>query len=151
MLTADREVKYMNNNKVRITSPKEVMIVLIVMTLMFAAYAIIDQQIGFEKINSIGAEMTEKQCTLVDMYSEQTGRSTKLYSDYQDADGNHYQLKSSTKDYVGRETTLKVMGANACRTGFEVKKTGIMSWLVYLCAPLSFFTGIWWFFTRLKD
>ena len=124
----------MNNNKVRITSPKEVMIVMILMTLMFAAYAIIDQQIGFEKINSIGAEMT-----------------TKLYSDYQDADGNHYQLKSSTKDYVGRETTLKVMGANACRTGFEVKKTGIMSWLVYLCAPLSFFTGIWWYITRLKD
>ena len=55
--------------------------------------------------------MTEKQCTLVDMYSEQTGRSTKLYSDYQDADGNHYKLKSSTKDYVGSvvEFALKAL------------------------------------------
>ena len=131
------------NREIRVASPKEVMIMLVVVSVIAIIISVADQ-FGPYMMRSMAGTLSDKECTVTSMYTETGFRTKKLYTVYEDADGNDYLIRTSVKDSIGRKATLSVDGDTVYRSSFELKKPTLNNWVLYLSAVSFPITAVWW-------
>ena len=124
------------NRSVRVASPKEAMIFL-VLGFIVSSVIIVAFQYGSTFQKNGTKNLTDVECTVVDIYTELDGRVWKRYTKLLDDTGREYTLKTTFKDHIGRKTVLSTTSTKAFRKDFELIRPVGPGWVIYLC-PVFF-------------
>lgn len=131
--------RFNNNQNVRVASPKEVVIMLLVIAFV-CGIQILYCQYGSVIIKRLNTSTHDSTCEVVDIYICRSSRISKKLTVFEDSEGRRYEIKTTKKDYVGRKCELSVSGNSAYRISYELPVLNVFDILCIIFAPFCLIT-----------
>lgn len=119
------------NKEVRVASSNEVMVTFTILLIVSVIICFFDQSGELIK-KRLDGETQDKTCRVVDIRTEYGPRTRNQFTIFEDEEGKQYELKTTFKDRIGRESVISVTGYNGYRKSYEIIKPQSAGWAVYL-------------------